>query len=159
VHRITQRLRPPADTPLYESGSLEEVLWRGAEADIAHRADTDGASVNWLMVAEAQRFPALAAMVACKRRPAEVVGQIAAALEREARADALAIEPPAFAAEQFLQPVVTLPQAVPSASAHCPQHYGSPSPLKSPSARSTDCFRLRRSSRTIRQIAFGSTPS
>jgi hypothetical protein len=64
-----------------------------AEADIAHRADTDGVSVNWLMVAEAQRFPELAAMVACERRPAEVVGQIAAALEREARADALAIEP------------------------------------------------------------------
>jgi hypothetical protein len=61
-------------------------------------------------------------MVACERRPAEVVGQIAAALEREALADALAIEPPAFAAEQFLQPVVTLPQAVPSASVHCPQH-------------------------------------
>jgi hypothetical protein len=64
-----------------------------AEADIAHRADTDGVSVNWLMVAEAQRFPELAAMVACEHRPAEVVGQIAAALEREARADALAIEP------------------------------------------------------------------
>jgi hypothetical protein len=129
-----------------------------AEADIAHRADTDGVSVNWLMVAEAQRFPELAAMVACERRPAEVVGQIAAALERHARRR-LGDRAPAFAAEQFLQPVVSLPPAVPSASAHCPQHYGSPSPLKSPSARSTDCFRLRRSSRTIRQIAFGSTPS
>jgi hypothetical protein len=39
-----------------------------------------------------------------------VVGQIAAMLEREARAGTLTIDRPAVAAEQFLQLVVTLPQ-------------------------------------------------
>ena len=38
------------------------------------------------------------------------VGQIAAMLDREARAGALAIDRPQFAAEQFLQLVVALPQ-------------------------------------------------
>ena len=124
-----------------------------AEADIAHRADTDGVSVNWLMVAEAQRFPELAAMVACERRPAEVVGQIAAALEFQARADALAIEP--RIRRRAVPPACRqLAAGRALGLGTLPQHYGSPSPLKSPSARSTDCFRLRRSSRTIRQIAF-----
>ena len=44
VHRIIEGLRPPAGTPLYEGGSLEEVLRRLREADIARRPDADGAS-------------------------------------------------------------------------------------------------------------------
>jgi hypothetical protein len=40
-----------------------------------------------------------------------------------------------------------------------PRHYGSPFASELPSTRSTDFLRLRRSSRTICQIAFGSTPS
>ena len=67
-------------------------------------------SINRLMVAEAQRFPELAAIVAREGGRAEVVGQIALMLEREARAGALAINRPEFAAEQFLQLVVSLPQ-------------------------------------------------
>jgi len=62
-----------------------------------------------LMVAEARHFPALAAIVVREGGRAEVVGQIALMLEREARAGSLAIDRPEFAAEQFLQLVVSLP--------------------------------------------------
>ena len=67
-------------------------------------------ALNRLMVAEAQRFPELAGIVAREGGRAELVGQIAAMLEREARAGPLAIDRPEFAAEQFIQLVVSLPQ-------------------------------------------------
>ncbi len=110
VHRIIEGLRPPADTPLYEGGSLEEVLQRLARLMLRAVLMPVALALNRLMVAEAQRFPELAAIVAREGGRAEVVGQITGMLEREARAGTLTIDRPAVAAEQFLQLVVTLPQ-------------------------------------------------
>ena len=110
VHRIVEQLRPPAGTPLYEGGNLEEVLRRLARLLLRAALMPMALSLNRLMVAEAQRFPELIAIVAREGGRAEVVGQIAAMLDREARAAALAIDRPEFAAEQFLQLVVALPQ-------------------------------------------------
>ncbi len=110
VHRIIEGLRPPADTPLYEGGSLEEVLQRLARLMLRAVLMPVALALNRLMVAEAQRFPELAAIVAREGGRAEVVGQITGILEREARAGGLAIDRPEFAAEQFLQLVVSLPQ-------------------------------------------------
>ena len=69
-----------------------------------------GLALNRLMVAEAQRFPELAAIVAREGGRAEFVGQIAGLLERETRSGGLAADRPEFAAEQFIQLVVSLPQ-------------------------------------------------
>ena len=110
VRRFIEGLRPPAGTPLYEGGSLEEVLRRLARLMLRAVLIPTALSLNRLMVAEAQRFPELAAIVAREGGRAEVVGQIARMLEREARAGSLAIDRPEFAADQFLQLVVTLPQ-------------------------------------------------
>jgi TetR/AcrR family transcriptional regulator, mexJK operon transcriptional repressor len=110
VHRVISGLRPPAGTPLYESGSLEEVLRRLARLMLRAVLTPVALSLNRLMVAEAQRFPELAAIVAREGGRAELVGQIAGMLERQARAGGLAIDRPTFAAEQFLQLVVSLPQ-------------------------------------------------
>jgi len=110
VHRIIEGLRPPADTPLYECGSLEEVLRRLARLILRAVLTPTALALNRLMVAEAQRFPELAAIVAREGGRAEVVGHIALLLEREARVGTLAIDWPEFAAEQFLQLVVSLPQ-------------------------------------------------
>src|SRR5271169_1422803 len=110
VHRIIEELRPPADTPLYEGGSLEEVLRRLARLILRAALMPMALSLNRLMVAEAQRFPELTAIVARQGGRAEVVGHIALMFEREARTGTLAIDRPEFAAEQFLQLVVTLPQ-------------------------------------------------
>jgi TetR/AcrR family transcriptional regulator, mexJK operon transcriptional repressor len=110
VHRIIEELRPPAGALLYEGGSLEEVLRRLARLMLRAVLMPMALALNRLMVAEAQRFPELAAIVAREGGRAEVVGHIAAIFEREARAGALTIDRPEFAAEQFLQLVVSLPQ-------------------------------------------------
>jgi TetR/AcrR family transcriptional repressor of mexJK operon len=110
VHRIIEELRPPAGTPLYEGRDLEEVLGRLARLMLRAVLMPMALALNRLMVAEAQRFPELAAIVGREGGRAELVGHIAAMFEREARAGGLAIDRPAFAAEQFLQLVVSLPQ-------------------------------------------------
>ena len=110
VHRIIEALRPPAGTPLYDGGSLEEVLQRLASLILRASLTPMALSLNRLIVAEAQRFPELAAIVAREGGRAQLVEQIAALLEREAQAGRLAIARPEFAAEQFLQLVVASPQ-------------------------------------------------
>jgi TetR/AcrR family transcriptional regulator, mexJK operon transcriptional repressor len=110
VSRIVEALRPPSGTPLYDGGSLEEVLRRLARLILRAALTPTALALNRLMIAEAERFPELAAIVAREGGRAELVGQIAALLEREGRAGRLAVARPEFAAEQFLQLVVASPQ-------------------------------------------------
>jgi TetR/AcrR family transcriptional regulator, mexJK operon transcriptional repressor len=110
VHRIIEALRPPAGTPLYDAGSLEKVLQRLASLILRASLTPMALSLNRLIVAEAQRFPELAAIVAREGGRAQLVKQIATLLEREVQAGSLAIGRPEFAAEQFLQLVVASPQ-------------------------------------------------
>jgi AcrR family transcriptional regulator len=110
VRRIIEQLRPPAGTPLYEGGSLDEVLRRLARLMLRAALMPMALALNRLMVAEAQRFPELAAIVAREGGRGALVGEIAGMLEREMRVGALTIDRPEFAAEQFIQLVVSLPQ-------------------------------------------------
>jgi TetR/AcrR family transcriptional repressor of mexJK operon len=110
VHRIIEELQPPAGTPLYEGGNLEEVLRHLARLMLRAVLTPMALALNRLMVVEAQRFPELAAIVAREGGRAKLVGQIAGIFERESRAGGLALDRAAFAAEQFLQLVVSLPQ-------------------------------------------------
>lgn len=110
VHRIIERLRPPAETPLYEGGSLEEILRRLARLMLRAALAPMAVALNRLMLAEAQRFPELAAIAAREGSRAEAVRRIAALLEREARAGGFAVDRAEFAAAQFLHMVITLPQ-------------------------------------------------
>jgi TetR/AcrR family transcriptional regulator, mexJK operon transcriptional repressor len=110
VHRIIQGLRPPAGTPLYEGEGLDEILRRLARLLLRAALAPMALALNRLMIAEAQRFPELAAIAAREGSRTEVVGQIAAMLDREARAGRLAIDRTEFAAEQFLQMVISQPQ-------------------------------------------------
>jgi TetR/AcrR family transcriptional regulator, mexJK operon transcriptional repressor len=110
VRRVIEELRPPAGTPLYEGGNLEEVLGRLARLMLRAVLTPMALALNRLMVAEAQRFSELAAIVAREGGRAELVGQIAGIFERESRAGSLAIDRAVFASEQFVQLVVSLPQ-------------------------------------------------
>jgi AcrR family transcriptional regulator len=110
VQRIVQRLRPPASTPLFDGGSLEDILRRLAKLILRAALTPMALALSRLMLAEAQRFPELASIALREGSRAEAVGQIAALLERAARAGDLAIDQAEFAASQFLQIVITLPQ-------------------------------------------------
>jgi len=110
VRRIIEQLRPPNGTPLFEDGGSAEALRRLARLMLRAALMPMALALNRLMVAEAQRFPELAAIVAREGGRAALVGEIAAMLEREARAGALTLDHPEFAAEQFIQLVVGLPQ-------------------------------------------------
>ena len=110
VRRIIEQLRPPASTPLFEGANSAEMLRRLSRLILRAALMPMALALNRLMVAEAQRFPELAAIVAREGGRAELIRQIAIMLEREARAGALTIDRAEFAAEQFVQLVVSLPQ-------------------------------------------------
>ena len=110
VHRIIERLRPPRDMPLLGGANLEEILERLAGLILHAALSPPALALQRLIVAESARFPQLVAAMTEEGSTAEAIGLIAGVLEREARAGGLALDNPAFAAEQFLYMVMTLPQ-------------------------------------------------
>jgi len=110
VHRIIERLRPPATVPLYEGGSAEEILLRLAKLMLGAALTPPVLALNRLILSEVHRFPDLAAAVARERAGAEAVAGIAAVLRREVAARRMQIDNVEFAAEQFIQIVIALPQ-------------------------------------------------
>src|SRR5215471_6614991 len=59
VRRIIEELRPPSDWPLYQGGSLDQVLGRLARLMLGAVLMPKALALNRLMVAEAERFPSL----------------------------------------------------------------------------------------------------
>ncbi|HXY99996.1 MAG TPA: TetR/AcrR family transcriptional regulator [Stellaceae bacterium] len=110
VHRVVERLRPPGDAGLFEGGTLEEILTRLARVILHAALSPQALALHRVILAEATRFPELAAVVTERGGSREAVTRIAALLEREARAGYLTLENAPFAAAQFLQMVVALPQ-------------------------------------------------
>lgn len=110
IHRIIDRLRPPSDVPLYEGGSLDEILRRLAGLILRAALTPTALSLSRLVIAEAHRFPELARAAACEGSRDEAVKRIAALLDREARVGHIRINRPEFAAEQFLDTVITMPR-------------------------------------------------
>lgn len=110
LHRIIEGLRPPASMPLLAGKDLRDILRRLAGI-ILHAALTPQAlALHRLIVGESARFPKLAAAVTTEGGTGEAITLIAALLARETRADKGSIADPRFAAEQFLQMVLTIPQ-------------------------------------------------
>jgi TetR/AcrR family transcriptional repressor of mexJK operon len=110
VHHVVERLRPEDDAALFEGATLEEILTRLARVILHAALSREALALHRMIVAEAPRFPELAAVVSEQSGRAEAVNRIAALLERAAGADALAPREAAFAAAQFLQMVVAVPQ-------------------------------------------------
>jgi TetR/AcrR family transcriptional regulator, mexJK operon transcriptional repressor len=107
VHRIIDRLRPPADVPLLE-GDLQEILRRLAGIILRAALSPQAIALNRMIVAESGRFPKLAAVTTGATE--EAIRLIAGVLDREARAGNLALDNPTFAAQQFLYMIIALPQ-------------------------------------------------
>jgi len=110
VHRIIGRLRPPAGVPLVEGRDVRRILEGLAALIVRAALSPQAIALHRLIVGESGRFPKLAAIVAREGATEEAIRLIAGILEREANAGRIAVNDPAFAAEQFLYMVITIPQ-------------------------------------------------
>ena len=110
VHRIIQRLRPAADIPLIEGANLEAVLEHLATLILHAALSPQAIALHRLIVAESARFPELARVLAHEGAAEEATALIAGILEREVTSGRIEIDDIRFAAQQFLQMVVALPQ-------------------------------------------------
>ncbi len=110
VHRIIDRLRPPADVPLVAGANLEQVLQRLASIILRAALSPQAIALHRLIVAESGRFPHLAAVVAQPGATDEAIRLIAQVLEGAIGEGSIALRDPIFAAQQFLHMVVAVPQ-------------------------------------------------
>jgi AcrR family transcriptional regulator len=110
VVRLIDSLRPPADVPLIEGEGLEQILVHLGSL-ILHAALTPRVlQLQRLIVAESKRFPDLASAVAKSGGRQEAVALISALLMRHAHGALVTPADAGFAANQFLQMIVSLPQ-------------------------------------------------
>ncbi|HEY1459478.1 MAG TPA: TetR/AcrR family transcriptional regulator [Casimicrobiaceae bacterium] len=110
VHRIIERLRPPAGIALIEGLDVGAVLERLATIILRAALSPQAISLHRLIVAESSRFPELAAVLAREGAAQEATRLIAGVIERANQAGSLECDDPAFAAQQFLQMVIAVPQ-------------------------------------------------
>ena len=110
VHRIIDRLHPPANVPLLSDGGLHDNLLRLAHLMLQAAVTPQAVALHRLIVSESARFPELAAIAAEQGGRQEAITLVSGLLERNAHKENLALNNPNFAAQQFLQMVVSLPQ-------------------------------------------------
>ena len=110
VHRIIDRLHPPANVPLLSGGGLHDNLLRLAHLMLQAAVTAQAVELHRLIVSESARFPELAAIATEQGGRQEAITLVAGLLEREARMKQLVVNNSTFAAQQFLQMVVSLPQ-------------------------------------------------
>jgi TetR/AcrR family transcriptional repressor of mexJK operon len=109
VHRLIERWRPSVEARLQEPASLDEILRRTARQILAIALLPEAIALHRIVIAESQRFPALA-RVMNESGTRSGVDHIAALLDREAKAGHLGPIDTRFAAEQFLAMVLTVPR-------------------------------------------------
>jgi TetR/AcrR family transcriptional repressor of mexJK operon len=110
LHRIVDGLRPPATVPLLGGKDLRDVLQRLAGIILHAALAPQALALHRLIVGESARFPKLAAAVTTEGATKEAIVLIADLLARKTRAEHLTLGDPHFAAEQFLQMVMSIPQ-------------------------------------------------
>jgi AcrR family transcriptional regulator len=110
VTRLVDGLRPPAHVPLIEGADLAAILEHLAELILEAALRPQALALHRLIVAESPRFPELAAAIATAGARNEAVELIAGQLRRYLSEPALGVTQSEFAAQQFLQMIVTLPQ-------------------------------------------------
>lgn len=110
VHEIIEQIRPPAGVPLIEGATLRDVLRRLAGMILRAALSPQAIALHRLVMAESARFPELVRAVHGDGSTHEATTLIDGLLARELRDSKLSAENRAFAAEQFIFMVVTLPQ-------------------------------------------------
>ena len=110
IHRVIERLRPPAGVPIFEGASLREILERLAGLILRAALSPQAVALHRLIVGESGRFPKLAAAVSREGASENAIRLIGAVLEREAAREGFALDNSRFSAEQFLYMVIAVPQ-------------------------------------------------
>ena len=110
IHRIIDNLHPPAGVPLVSNGTLQENLQHLARLMLQGAVSAQGIALTRLIIAESARFPELAVIANEQGGRQEAISLIAGLLERDAREKNSNDIDPEFAAQQFLQMVITIPQ-------------------------------------------------
>ncbi|MFI4868663.1 MAG: TetR/AcrR family transcriptional regulator [Steroidobacterales bacterium] len=110
VHRIIEGMRPPPGIPLLEGATLHEMLKRLAGLILHAALSPPAIALHRLIIAESARFPELARAVHAQGASQEAIALISGVLEREIDNDEIAAPAREFAALQFLQLVVVVPQ-------------------------------------------------
>jgi TetR/AcrR family transcriptional repressor of mexJK operon len=110
LHRIIDQIRPPPEVPLLVGGTLPEILRRLAGMILRAALSPQAIALHRLLYAESARFPELVRAIESgggAREATELIGNL---LANELRAMQLSAEDRAFAAQQFIFMVVTLPR-------------------------------------------------
>jgi AcrR family transcriptional regulator len=110
VHDIIERIRPPTGMPLIEGANLREILRRLAGMILRAGLSPPALALHRLVMSESVRFPELAQAVTGDSSNREATGLIGGLLARELRDSKLSADSCAFASEQFIFMVVTVPQ-------------------------------------------------
>jgi TetR/AcrR family transcriptional repressor of mexJK operon len=110
VHRIIERVRPPPGVPLLEGATLHEVLRRLAGLILHAALSAPAIALHRLMVAESARFPELARALNAEGATQEAISLISGLLARELDSPDFTAAAREFAALQFLQLVIVVPQ-------------------------------------------------
>ncbi len=112
VHRLVERLRPPPQNEgqLFDGGELKEILERLAAFILRAALSAEALALQRVILAEATRFPELAAVVNERGARQQAIERIAGLLERTAPPGHPGAARSRFAAEQFLLMVVSAPQ-------------------------------------------------
>ena len=105
VRSIVGKLKPPDLPALFAGGSLEDILLRIGELALAAALSPQAIALQRLLLAEAARFPELAAIASGEGTRQMAIEAIAHLLEGRLPPDEAR-----FAGAQFLQMVISLPQ-------------------------------------------------
>jgi AcrR family transcriptional regulator len=110
VHRLIERLRPADTEHLFEGETLQAILLKLAETLLHAALAPQALALHRLLLAEGARFPQLASVMAAEGSRKYAVTHIAELLRKEAQARRIFIDDAEFAAEQFMQMIISIPQ-------------------------------------------------
>jgi TetR/AcrR family transcriptional repressor of mexJK operon len=109
VHQLVTRLRPEHDAQLFTGKDRETILLGLAKVILKAALKPEALALHRIMVGEAMRFPELAKVMDTQGARLEAVRRIADLLQHTSP-NKMQRREAEFAAEQFLDSVVTVPQ-------------------------------------------------
>ncbi len=110
VHRVVEQLKPTDMSELFKGETIFTILLRLAGLIIQAALTPQALALHRLILAEASRFPEIAAMAAAEGTRQEAIKNLANLLAEETKAGHLHIDKPEYAAQQFLHLVLGEPQ-------------------------------------------------